>query len=72
MNNSNELKLMEAQISKIFKIIETAENREISKIAAETLANKCLENPYAIYVIFKNFFEFSKKGKLKVFDDAGF
>jgi len=72
MNNLNELKLMEAQINQIFHIIETAENREISKIAAETLANKCLDNPLAIYIIFKNFLDFSIKGKLRVFDDAGF
>lgn len=63
---------MEAQINQIFQIIETAENREISKIAAETLANKCLDNPFTIYIIFKNFLLYSNKGKLRVFDDAGF
>ncbi len=63
---------MEAQINQIFQIIETAENREISKIAAETLANKCFDNPFAIFIIFKNFLDFSLKGKLRVFDDAGF
>lgn len=63
---------MEAQINQIFNIIESAENREISKIAAETLANKCLDNPLTIFIIFKNFLDFSVKGKLRVFDDAGF
>ena len=59
MNNLNELKLMESQINQIFQIIENAENREISKIAAETLANKCLDNAFTIFIIFKNFLEYS-------------
>ena len=62
-----------SQINKIFLVIEkNQENKEISKIAYETLNSKCLENPILIIPILNKLINLTKKGNLKFIEESHF
>ena len=57
------------QTDKIFQVIEkNKDNKEISKIAFDTLSNKCLENPAIIFPILSNFISLIGKGTISLFE----
>ena len=59
------------QINKIFQVIDkNKDNKEICKIAFETLNSKCLENPSIIFPILTNFLALISKGNLKLIEDG--
>ena len=59
------------QTDKIFQVIEkNKDNKEINKIAFDTLSNKCLENPSIIFPILSNFISLIGKGALNIFEDG--
>ena len=58
------------QIDKILQVIDkNKDNKEISKIAFDTLSSKCLENPSIIFPIMTNFLALISKGNLKLIQD---
>ena len=59
------------QIDKIFQVIDkNKDNKEICKIAFETLNSKCLENPSIIFPILSNFLVIINKGNLKLIEEG--
>ena len=59
------------QIDKIFQVIDkNKDNKEICKIAFDTLNSKCLENPSIIFPIMSNFLTLISKGNLKLIEDG--
>ena len=59
------------QIDKIFHVIDkNKDNKEICKIAFDTLNLKCLENPSIIFPIMTNFLSLISKGNLKLIEDG--
>ena len=59
------------QIDKIFQVIDkNKDNKEICKIAFDTLNSKCLENPSIIFPIMTNFLSLISKGNLKLIEDG--
>ena len=59
------------QIDKIFQVIDkNKDNKEICKIAFETLNSKCLENPSIIFPILSNFLGLVSKGSLKLVQEG--
>ena len=59
------------QINKIFQVIDkNKDNKEICKIAFETLNSKCIENPSIIFPILTNFLALISKGNLKLIEDG--
>ena len=59
------------QIDKIFQVIDkNKDNKEINKIAFETLSSKCLENPSIIFPIMTNFLTLISKGNQKLIQDG--
>ena len=59
------------QIDKIFQVIDkNKDNKEICKIAFDTLNSKCLENPSIIFPIMTNFLALISKGNLKLIEDG--
>ena len=59
------------QISKIFQVIDkNKDNKEICKIAFDTLNSKCLENPSIIFPILSNFLTLIEKCNLKLIEDG--
>ena len=59
------------QIDKIFQVIDkNKDNKEICKIAFDTLNSKCLENPSIIFPIMTNFLGLISKCNLKLIEDG--
>ena len=59
------------QIDKIFQVIDkNKDNKEICKIAFDTLSSKCLENPSIIFPILSNFLTIVSKGNLKLVQEG--
>ena len=59
------------QIDKIFQVIDkNKDNKEICKIAFDTLNSKCLENPSIIFPIMTNFLALISKCNLKLIEDG--
>ena len=59
------------QIDKIFQVIDkNKDNKEICKIAFDTLNSKCLENPSIIFPILSNFLGIISKGNLKLVQEG--
>ena len=59
------------QIDKIFQVIDkNKDNKEICKIAFDTLNSKCLENPSIIFSIMTNFLSLISKGNLRLIEDG--
>ena len=59
------------QIDKIFQVIDkNKDNKEICKIAFDTLNSKCLENPSIIFPILSNFLGIVNKGCLKLVQEG--
>ena len=59
------------QIDKIFQVIDkNKDNKEICKIAFDTLNSKCLENPSIIFPILSNFLGIISKGNLTLVQEG--
>ena len=59
------------QIDKIFQVIDkNKDNKEICKIAFDTLNSKCLENPSIIFPIMTNFLALISRCNLKLIEDG--
>ena len=59
------------QIDKIFQVIDkNKDNKEICKIAFDTLSSKCLENQSIIFPILFNFIGIVSKGNLKLIQEG--
>ena len=59
------------QIDKIFQVIDkNKDNKEICKIAFDTLNSKCLENPSIIFPIMTNFLSLILKGNLRLIEEG--
>ena len=59
------------QIDKIFQVIDkNKDNKEICKIAFDTLNSKCLENPSIIFPILTNFIGIISKGNLRLVQEG--
>ena len=59
------------QIDKIFQVIDkNKDNKEICKIAFDTLNSKCLENPSIIFPILSNFLGIISKGSFKLVQEG--
>jgi SNF2 family DNA or RNA helicase len=62
--------LLETHIEKIFQVILNSDSVEIMRIGLETLANRCIENPNVLFIIFKNLIDICKKGNLKIIEES--
>ena len=59
------------QIDKIFQVIDkNKDNKEICKIAFDTLNSKCLENPSIIFPVLSNFLTIINKCNLKLVQEG--
>ena len=59
------------KIDKMFHVIDkNKDNKEICKIAFDTLNSKCLENPSNIFPIMTNFLSLISKGNLKLIEEG--
>ena len=59
------------QIDKIFQVIDkNKDNKEICKIAFDTLNSKCLENPSIIFPVLSNFLSIINKCNLKLVQEG--
>ena len=69
--DSNHDNTKKQQIDKIFQVIDkNSNNKEICKIAFDTLNSKCLENPSVIFPIMTNFLTLISKGNQKLIQDG--